>query len=443
MFKKRLFTVFVFILAMALLVSGCGSNKSASEMLQEAFIKTNEIKSASFDGIVDLNFEQSGELQSIMTFDEQMVFNILKNATLSYKGSYQLDPFQAEVILTAALPFEGIEMKFEVPILMNSEKLWFKIPSIPGLDFGEFSGSFLEMDLKQLAEESGETLPFSTETMQLLMQLSNETYGVFFKHFDESYFKNVDVPSGVNAKNAVEFTITQDQLKNVITLFVEKVMPDLLDILAKPEYDALTGGVTAEMLAQAKEELTVSPDELDETINEISQICNNLTMTNVMGIDKNGYISYQSMDISGKMTNPNEPGSLSFTITFTQNLTKINETVTFENHFPPENVIPFNDLMYMGMGAFDDFGDFDYDYDYDYDYSYDEDFDYDYELLSLYEQMFNQDWFINNEEIINELYELDYDFAMNMEDPEFVALLINDPAFRAEFFANYGIELVE
>lgn len=439
MLKKRLFTVFIFVLAMSLVIAGCGSNQAANEALQDALSKSAAIKSASFNGQVELKIDLSNELQSTLTADDEIILNMLKNATLSYTGNYQLEPFQAEVMLTAALPFEGIEMKFDVPVLMTSEKMWIKIPSLPGLNLDGVTGSFVEIDLKQFAEESGETLPLSSEAMQASTKLSNEVYGVFFKHFDETYFKNVDVPNGVNAKKAVEFTITQDQLKNVITLFVEKVMPEVLDILAKPEYASITGGtISADMLAQAKEELTVNSAELDEAINEISQVLNSLTLSAIFGIDNNGFVNYQSMKLSGNITNPDQPGTISFTVNMTQNMSKINESVTFENSFPPANVIPYEELMPFGM-----YDDFDYDYDYDYDADYeDEDF-MDSELIALYEQMFIQDWFIYNEDIINELYETDPEFALDMEDPEIIKALISDPDFRAEFFAYYGVELVE
>ncbi len=444
MFKKRvLLTALIMILTMAL-IAGCGtgSKKAANQLLQDSFIKASEIKSASIDGVIELDLELSNDLLDALAPDEKMILESIKNAKISYKGNYQLDPIQYELTFSVDIPFDGMKMQFDVPMLMTADKAWIKIPSLPVPGMDQFAGKFLELDFNQLAELSGETVPTMGENIQAYTKLSNDITPVFFKHFEESYFSKVDVKNltltnNAVAKEAVEFKITQEQLKPLITTFVEKVLPDMLEIMSKEEYAKLLG-LTPEMVAEAKQELTVTPAELDEVLADIEKVLSNLTVSAIFAIDKDGFMPQQSISITGTITAPDEPGTVKFNLKMVANSSKINEKVTFENSFPPSPVIPFEELMYMGMGMGfeDEFGDMDWS---------EEDFtsDFDAEVFALHEELFAQPWFIANEELIDELANNDMEFYFDLMDAEVLRSLIDDAEYRVEFFAYYGVELVE
>lgn len=446
MTKKRVLLSALILILMMSIVAGCGlgSKKAANELLQEAFIKSSEIKSMAFDGVMKLNLDLSGDVSATLGPEEQMVIDLLKNAEITYRGNTQMEPFQTEVIFSAKIPFEGMQMQFDLPILMNTEKMWLKVPSLPVPGFEGFVGKFIELDFKQLAELSGEPIPNLNDSMQASTKFSNEVLPIFFNNYDETYFSNVDVktlnlPSGSNAKNAVEFKVTQDQLKSFIITFIEKVVPEMLDVMSKSEYQQLFG-LTPDMVAQAKSELTVSSAELDEAMTEMSEVLNNLVVSAVFAIDKDGYMIQQKYTVSGKITSPVDPGTVRFALEMVANSSKINETLTFENSFPPSPVMPLEELMMMGMSYLDPFA-YDESYDDFYDEDYYDDYDLDDELALLYEELFVQHWFIVNEDIINELYDTDFEFVMDLEDPAVIRALIDDEGYRAEFFAYYGVEL--
>lgn len=459
MFKKRvLLTALILVLAMSL-VAGCGlgGKKNANELLQDALVKSGDVKSAAIDGEISLNLDLSADMLAEMDASEKMVLDVLKNAKINYKGNYQLDPLQMELILSADIPFDGMKMHFDVPILINKDKMWVKIPSLPFPGFESFVGKFIELDFNEMAALSGEQIPNMSQSTAATTKFTKEVTPILIKHFDTNYFSTVDVkslslPDGVAAKNAVEFKITQDQLKAVITTFVEKVMPELFDLMAKPEYQELFG-LTPAMVAEAKQELNVSAAELDEMMAEMNSVLSNFTISALFAIDKNGFIPQQKITISGVAKNPDEPGTVNFALNMTTNTKKINEQPQFENSFPPADTIPFQQLLMgsmMGFGDFyGDFDDFDFD-DFDFDdfdfddFDYDDQGDYDYgddELDLLYEIMFAQPWFMQNEAAIDELYETDLEFALDLEDIDVIRALIYDDGYRAEFFAYYGIKL--
>lgn len=436
--------VLILVLAMAL-IAGCGmtNKKTANQMLQDAFVKSSELKSASIDGFMELNLELSDDLLATLGPDEQMIIETIKNTKISYRGNYQLAPQQAEIILSADVPFGDLKMNIELPILMLEEKIWIKVPSLPIPGMDAFAGKFIEMDLKQLAEQSGEPIPNLSDNIQAYTKFSNEVTPVFFKHFDETYFNKIDVKnlslsSNANVKDAVEFKIAQNQLKPFITTVVEKVMPEMFDIMAKDEYQKLFG-LTPDMVAEAKKELTVSPTDLDEAMAEMEKVLSNFFISAIFAIDKNGFMPQQTYTIASDFKNPEGPGTGSFKLNVIMNTTKINEKVTFENSFPPSPVIPFEELLGMGMGMMDDpFADTDWSED---DFAMEESDDD--ELFALYDELFNQSWFIANEAAIDDLTSVNMEFTMELMNPDVIRALIDDADFRAEFFQTYGLQLEE
>lgn len=436
--KRVLLSALIMILAVVL-ATGCGvGKKGANQLLQDAILKANEIKSAAIDGVIELDLDLSSEVLSLMGPEEQMIIETIKNAKIAYKGSYQLDPMQYEITLSANIPFDGMNMNFDVPILVTNDKAWIKFPSLPVPGFEQFYGKFIELDFKQLAELSGEPAVNFAESTEGYTKFSKEVTPVFFKHFEESYFskvdgKNLTLANNAVAKEAVEFKITQEQLKPFITTVVEKVLPEMFDIMAKEEYQKLFN-LTPDMVAEAKKELVLSPADLDEALADMDKVLSNLTISAIFAIDKDGFMPQQKIAISGTVKSPDEPGTVNFTLKMVANSSKINEPATFENSFPPADVIPLEQLMLMGMS--DPFADVDWD---------EEDFssELDAEVELLYEELFVQPWFIANQDVINELYMNDEEFFLDLLDTEVLRGLIDDADFRKEFFEYYGVELVE
>lgn len=452
MFKKRvLLSALVLILAMALL-AGCGSasKKTANELLQEALIKSTEIKSASIDGTITLNLDVSDDVLADLGPEGMMVFDAIKNAKISYRGNYQLEPQpKYEITLSLDVKFDGLTFQFDVPILVEGEKVWVKIPNIPNMGLDGLAGKFIELDLKELAAMSGEELPsFDQNNLQANTKFAQELVPILFKHLDETYFYKVDpktlaLPEGLSASNAVEFRINQDQLRAFIPVFVEKILPEMLDVLSKPEYQQLSG-LTPDMVAELKQDLTISKEEFNQGMNELDRVINNFNISGLFVIDKKGFMPQNTYTVSGDLRNPEGEGHIKFNMKMVANTSKINEPAVFENQFPPTDTISFEQLimMMMGFGMGEDiYGGLDgWDND-DSDYATE---DVDYEVLdALYEELSYYDWYNNNFDAILELYNNDDEFFADFQNPEVLRMLIDNQSYREDFFAYYGLEIIE
>ena len=103
------------------------------------------------------------------------------------------------------------------------------------------------MDMKELAEQSGET--FSPESLdtEKSQKFVNEILEALLSEYDQAkYFKEINVkdaglPEGVDAKQVVQFFVTNDNLNEALDIMVNKVAPKVVDIATKDEYRELLG----------------------------------------------------------------------------------------------------------------------------------------------------------------------------------------------------------
>jgi hypothetical protein len=442
MLKKRFFSLFLILVLAISVVSGCGTkdNKAASEILQDAFNKSFEMKSYSFDGTMQLNLDIPQELLDTATQDEQMGIEILKNAKLNFKGAYQEDPLQMELILSMDLPIGDMKTSIEVPMLMNEKSMWVKFPNLPIPGTEAFAGKFVEFNFDELAQLSGQ--PISENYIKQEKKFTREIISIFFKHFEESYFTKIDVdslslPDGIDAENAVEFKITQDKVRPFVTTLVEKVLPEIIDIMAKEEYKDLLG-ISPEMAEQAKQDLSSSKSQLDEGLAEYEKAVKSTNISIKTAVNKDGFAVHNAIHISGDFADPESSLTLKVGIDAAFNTSNINKKPSFVNSIPPaaDQVIPFQELMFMGMGALEGSDSSDAGTDTEL---VDEESS---ELFDLQMELYAQPWFYENPDI-TALIESNEEFLQSLEDPEVVRALLDDQAYRAEFFASFGVEVSE
>ncbi|KAI7265342.1 hypothetical protein KC345_g8526 [Hortaea werneckii] len=290
------------------------------------------------------------------------ILSMLKNADLTIDGVYQAEPLQTE--LTMVLNLKGdVGMSFTVPMVMTGDKLYVKVPSIPFLPLPEtIVGKFVELDLKELAEQEGAEFNPSTMDTQKVQKLSNEVLSTLLAEYDEEkYFneikpKEAGLPEGVEAKQVVQFQVTNDNVKEALTILVNNALPKIIDILGKDEYKEMLQ-IDAADLAKAKEELQ-SGEARTEFDKSLADLGTYLTINQFhlnTAINKDNFPVYQDMLMDIKVNDPEQGENVSLSLTASNQYSKINEKQTFKIGIPQgDDVITMEELQqqFGGLGTY-------------------------------------------------------------------------------------------
>ncbi|OAB47778.1 hypothetical protein [Paenibacillus antarcticus] len=337
--KKFTAIVLTMLLAMTVVLSGCGSKQDPKEALQSA--AGNAMTMTSYEMKSKLVIEElivnapdtAGSISGT-------VMSMLKNAELTVDGIYQLDPMQTE--LTLALNLKGdMAMTFTIPMVMTKEKLYVKVPSIPMLPIPEtVVGKYVELDLKELAAEEGASFNLDAIDPKKTQKLTNEITSALFTEYDGAkYFKDVPVkdanlPEGVESEQVAQFSVTNDNVKEAITILVEKVLPNILTIVDKEEYREMLG-LTTEEIKKVKDELnTANKDEFNKGLEELKSYLKVNTFNVNTAINKKGFATYQDLVMNIELNDPETKQDVKLALKGSSQYSKINEKQAFKIGIP-------------------------------------------------------------------------------------------------------------
>lgn len=346
MLRKVLWVKLAALLAVMMVLAGCSAKPSAKELLQRAAEKSAQIESFAFSGSLKLD-ELDVPMEDIPAEQAQQIANLMKSAELSWKGAYRADPMLAEITLNIAIKGD-MEINFSLPIVINAEKIWIKVPNIPMLPLPpDLVDKFVEIDLRQLAEEQGTTIP----DFAVLMKLTQELNNLVFKHLDEETFlstpkkSEADLPENADVKDVVKLTITKEQVKPLIETFVKKIGPEAIELLSKDEYREPLGLEQSELEAVKEQLASYSESELAKELESFESEVDTFDVTALLGINRNGFISYADfgLRVTGRDQNGNA-GKIGLKLVMEQ--TNINGDVTFE-YGEPNDVLTLEDLTEM------------------------------------------------------------------------------------------------
>lgn len=341
------------LLATALVISGCtAKTKSPQEALQASLVKSGEIKTQSFSGSVkieELKIPETDEMGTVQ------MLSMLKDSELSWTGAYRADPMHMEMTLTLALKGD-MSFNLNMPIIMNKDKVWVKIPSIPVLPLPEsITGKFLELDLKQLAEESGQAVPdFDPIKNQ---KFASEVIAIIFNNVDEETYltdvkvKEAGLPEGVDAKQVIRFQMSKEQVEPLINTLVEKIVPEIINLLSSnAEYRDLAG-VTQDELDEVKKGLAeTNKEEIAEGMAEFNKAVKSLNVTSNIAIDAKEYLVYSDFLFRIELDVEGETGTVALKgVSETKN---INADVKLEYADGPTDVITTEQLEEQLGGLF-------------------------------------------------------------------------------------------
>lgn len=355
--KKFAILILTLLMSMTVVLAGCTSKQEPKDAMKSA--TGNAMKMTSYEMkskvvIKDLKVTSADTENTAAT---EQVMSMLKNAELTVDGVYQNDPMQTE--LTMGINLKGdMSMSFNIPMVMTKEKLYVKIPSIPMLPIPEdVVGKYLVLDMKELAKQEGTKFnPDSMDTKKT-QQLSNEIMNTLYGEYDgNKYFKDIKVkdanlPEGVDAKQVVQFYVTNENVKEAAEIFVNKAMPKILDIVAKDEYRDMLG-LTKEDIDKAKSDLnSANQDELSKGLNDLKNYLK-INQFNVnTAIDKKDFPSYQDAVVNVEMNDPETKDNMLLSMEMTNQYSKVNEKQTFKIGIPKDSEVITMDEFQKQMGS--------------------------------------------------------------------------------------------
>lgn len=328
------------LLSTAVLLSGCGAKQEPKEALKAAATQVTELKSYEMKSTVVLN-DLKMDLQEDETAGMSQVVSMLKNAEMTVEGVYQADPMQTEATLTLNLKGD-MAMSFTMPMVMTSEKIYVKVPSIPFLPLPEtMVGKFIELDLKELAAEEGTEFNPAAMDTQKLQKLSNEVADAILSEYDqEKYFKNVsnkdaNLPEGVDAKQVVRFEVTNDNVKEAITILVNNALPKVIDILSKEEYRTMLEIEQAD-LDEMKTEIQSgeAKKEFDEGLAELDKVLTINQFQVNTALNKDDFPVYQDMVMNINFKDPDSSQNIGLSLKGSNQYSRINEKPEFKIGIP-------------------------------------------------------------------------------------------------------------
>ncbi|WP_408893412.1 hypothetical protein [Paenibacillus taichungensis] len=351
------------LLTVSMALTACSSKQEPKEALKTAAANASKLTSYEMSSnftINELSYKAADESQQDPTMSQFM--SMLKDAQLNVTGVYQSEPMQTE--MTVGIELKGdMGMTFTIPMVMTAEKLYVKVPSIPFFPIPEtVVGKFLELDLKELAEQEGTEWNPNAMDAAKTQKLSNEVMDAVLSEYDQDkFFKNLDVkdaqlPEGLDAKQVIQFSVNNDNVKEAVTVLVTKALPKVLDIISKEEYRDMLQ-MSQEDINKAKEDLKITEADQAEMAKDLDQLKDTLTINQFhidFALDKKDFPVYQKLVADLLIKQPDTKDEVKLAFTGSNTYTKINEKPAFKINIPTgEDVITmeqFEELMNASYG---------------------------------------------------------------------------------------------
>lgn len=333
--------VTAFMLSIILVVSGCATKTSPKTAVENGLVNTANMKSGTFNMGMSMTLDFPEDVLSA-TPEIAMASNFLKNADIKISGAFKQDPQQMEMTLELNLKGD-MEVKLSIPMVVTKEKIWIKVPNIPIFPLPqELVGKFVELDLKELSEAAGESFKPELMNVQKTQELGQELLKVILESFDEqTYFKQLkkdeaNLPEGIEAKDIVKFTITDEHLEEVVKTIVEVAAPKILDLLASDKYAGMLD-ISKEDVEKAKKELeSTNNSDIKDAIEKLrkSMKINELSIVTV--VNKKDFINYQEFNVDVDMKDEDQSFKLGLKGTIEYN--NINQEVEFKIGTPSDSI---------------------------------------------------------------------------------------------------------
>ncbi|AWB42853.1 hypothetical protein DCC85_00430 [Paenibacillus sp. CAA11] len=340
--KRKFFSITIMlVMSLVLVLSGCSTKKESKEALQNAALNAFKMDSYVLNNQIQIK-DLSLNIPEGDTQEMQSVVQMLKNAQINITQVYQKDPMQTEATFEVKLQGD-VSTTISIPIIFTKEKMYVKVPSIPFYPLPEsVVGKFLVLDMKELAEQEGTEFNPDMFNIDKTQKLVGEISKAAFEEYDSGkYFKDIDpkdasLPEGVEAKQVVQFFITNDNVKDAITILVNKVAPKVLDILNKEEYRKMLQ-LTTDDIADAKKQLSEGDQaELSKGLDDLKKFLKVNTFNVNTAINKDEFPVYQNLNGDLQFNDPDSDENIRISFEAKSTYTKINEKPEFKYGIPAD-----------------------------------------------------------------------------------------------------------
>ncbi len=323
---KQLSKLIIVIICATFALTACKSNINPKEYLKEVLQKSSSMKTYNVDGEISLDLKANKKGSQLT-----LVSDILKDAKLTYHGTFQEDPMKMEVTLNVQIGGD-LEISLDLPTVITEDKMWIKIPKTPYEIFPkEVTGKFVEFDLADLAAESGSEI--APKTDMKMQEFALELVSILFSDLEEKeYFasvdaKDVDLPKGVEADEIVKISLDNAKLRSAAKVIVEKSAPKILDLIEKDYMSEFE--LSKSDLKDMRTELEgTSEKDIDKEFDKFDDQVDIKLFDVIIAADKNKFITHQEINSSFSIDVEGEKATIG--IKADMNYTNINKDVEFK-----------------------------------------------------------------------------------------------------------------
>ncbi|MBH5320500.1 hypothetical protein I6N90_22155 [Paenibacillus sp. GSMTC-2017] len=319
----------------AVVISGCSGATPPKQALQAAILKTMDAESYKLSTTIQINELDLPVATEAKGFSIGSFAGILKDATIKVDAHYSKKSVRTDMNAEIVLP-GMMDMKLTVPMIMQENLLYVKLPVLPLLQLPEsVVGKYVVVDLDKLATDQGTNSPASFAELQKFIK---EFSVAGLKHFDEkTYFSKVKAADaqlieGLKVDQVVTFAINDKNYAGTVELLVNKVLPELLDIV-------LANEASHQVLQVEKAELEKLKADWDTDKTELLNVLQNdlkIHTLELTGAIKDKYLVYQNGKVNMEVTNKESGLINKVGFSFSGHYTELNKDVKFEQEIPKE-----------------------------------------------------------------------------------------------------------
>ena len=304
------------------------------QLLEDAFEAQLNLESYTFEG--DMGITLDFPIPDDLTEEEAEMIDEAMNMDMVMRGAFQADPFITEVVIEQDIPAFGESMV--LPSISTETKNYQYITDAALLGYPEeWQGKYIEMDYEEMLGEEMD-FPFTYDEQ---MELMKEIYDVLIEHIGTDYFTLHDshdaIPGDVDYEQVLEFTLTEEELVELFTIFEEEIIPVLEGIFSNPQLtNAL--GLTASEAETIQAEMEA---DFEEFLSKLSLD----EFKIIQAFDEDANIVYDTGIIQFSFTDGEE--TITFGIDYGMSISNFNEPVTFEYGLPEneEDIISFDEWI--------------------------------------------------------------------------------------------------
>lgn len=304
------------------------------QLLEDAFEAQLNLESYTFEG--DMGITLDFPIPDDLTEEEAEMIDEAMNMDMVMRGAFQADPFITEVVIEQDIPAFGESMV--LPSISTETKNYQYITDAALLGYPEeWQGKYIEMDYEEMLGEEMD-FPFTYDEQ---MELMKEIYDVLIEHIGTDYFTLHDshdaIPGDVDYEQVLEFTLTEEELVELFTIFEEEIIPALEGIFSNPQLtNAL--GLTASEAETIQAEMEA---DFEEFLSKLSLD----EFKIIQAFDEDANIVYDTGIIQFSFTDGEE--TITFGINYGMSISNFNEPVTFEYGLPEneEDIISFDEWI--------------------------------------------------------------------------------------------------